>query len=138
MKLFTKNNEKSKWFKIIPKKAKKDGGKENYVSSIAKERIDKLFEQADSAAEKKHYSEATRYIALARKIAMKHNLKLSSEQKKKFCHSCYSYVVPGKTLSVRINPDYQAVEYICQKCGKVTRYGYRNEKSEKSAEIEQN
>ena len=73
---------------------------------------------------------------LARKTAMKHNLKLTAEQKKKFCHACYSYVVPGKTLNVRVNPDYQAVEYICQKCGKVTRYGYRDEKGKKAPKME--
>ena len=111
-----------KWFKLIPKKDQKG---EDYKTKIAKERIDKLFEEADIAAERGNLNEATRYVFLARKTAMKYNLKLDPEQKKKFCHSCYAYVVPGKNLSVRINPDYQTVEHICQKCGKVTRYGYR-------------
>ena len=34
-----------------------------------------------------------------------------------------------------INPDYQAVEHICQNCGKVTRYGYRKEKGEDSPKL---
>ena len=40
---------------------------------------------------------ANKYINLARKNAMKVNLKLPRNLKRKFCKHCYSYFMPSKT-----------------------------------------
>ena len=90
---------------------------------IAKERIDILFREAATAEQKL----ANRYVFLARKIAMKFNLKLSSEYKRRFCHKCFSHLVPGKNVTVRINAQTQTVDYTCE-CGHVNRFGYSKEK----------
>jgi len=103
---------------------------QNKVESqtIAQERIDVLFKEADSAAREGKLNLANRYVFLARKMAMKYNLQLSREQRRKFCHKCYKYLLPGKNLSVKINPKTQSVEYLCKECGNVMRYPYIREK----------
>jgi ribonuclease P protein subunit RPR2 len=95
---------------------------------IAQERIEVLFNEADSAAKEGNLSRANRYIFLARKLSMKFGVKLNREQRRKFCHKCYKYLQPGKNLSVKINPKTQSVEYLCKDCGTITRYPYIREK----------
>lgn len=88
------------------------------TKDIARERISILFEQASSIF-KKNKSLANRYITLARKIAMKSNIRLTKIQKKKFCKHCYSYLVPGANARVRINNN-KIVTY-CSECKKYSR-----------------
>ncbi len=102
-----------------------------WQSDIAEERIDILFIEAERAARAGKLKRANRYIFLARKLAMKFNLKFSGLQRRKFCHKCYHYLQPGKNLMVRINPKVRAVEYRCKDCGKVNRYPYAKEKKVK-------
>ena len=63
------------------------------------------------------------YIKLARKLAMKVNLKLGKEYKRKFCKYCYSYLVPGKNARVRINNN--KLIYYCFNCKKYSRINLR-------------
>lgn len=99
--------------------------------ALAQERINVLFKEADDAAKESKLDRASRYVFLARKLAMKYGLRLSREQRRKFCHNCYKYLMPGKNLSVKINPKLQAVEYLCKECGQVSRYPYIREKKQK-------
>jgi len=91
---------------------------------IAKERIDILFREAELAEQKL----ANRYVFLARKLAMKYNIKLPSEYKRKYCHKCYAYLVPGENVKVRTNSKTQTVDYTCD-CGHINRFGYSKEKT---------
>jgi len=59
---------------------------------------------------------------------MKFNLKLPPEYRRKYCHKCHSYLVPGKNVKVRTNSQTQCVEYTCGGCGSVNRFGYGKEK----------
>jgi len=63
---------------------------------IARERIQRLFDMAESDRKM-----ADRYVALARKIAMKVNLRLPSVMKRKFCKNCGAYLRPGVNCRVR-------------------------------------
>ena len=98
---------------------------------IARERIAILFKQAHEQAKAGRLDRAHRYVFIARKIAMKYNVKIPRELKRKFCHHCYHYLYPGKNVKIRINRKTQAVEYICLDCGKITRYPYVREKHAK-------
>ncbi len=91
---------------------------------IALERIEILFELAEKAENKL----ADRYVYLARKIAMRFNLKLLKSLKQKFCHHCYIYFKPDR-VTVRTNAKNKVVEHTCSSCGKVTRYGYGRKKN---------
>ncbi len=63
---------------------------------------------------------SNKYIKLARKLAMKVNLRLPRELKRKFCKHCYSYLVPGKNARVRIHKS--RVIYYCFNCKKYMRF----------------
>lgn len=90
---------------------------------IAKERIKKLFEQAvEMFSTDSKLSD--RYIELARKIAMKYKVKLTSAQKRMFCKHCYSFLMPGKNCTVRLTG--KTITYSCKKCKKFIRIGYKS------------
>ncbi len=91
---------------------------------IGLERIEILF----GLAEKSENKLADRYVYLARKISMRHTLKLPENLKKKFCHHCYIYFKPAR-VTIRTNSKNKAIEYTCSDCGKVTRYGYQKMKN---------
>ena len=91
---------------------------------IAKERIDILFHEAEKAAKEGNLKRANRYVFLARKLAMKFNVKFSRLQRRKFCHKCYHFMLPGRNLEVRTNPKTKAVEYRCLDCKHINRYPY--------------
>lgn len=61
----------------------------------------------------KHPSMSKRYIQLARKMAMKFNVKIPGALKRKYCHHCYSYFTP-KNCRIRIKKDMKIV--YCLKC----------------------
>lgn len=104
--------------------------KNSSTKKIAEERIEILFDKA-----RKEFKEnpklSNRYVFLARKISMRYNVKLNSEQKNQFCKKCYSYLFPGINCIVRTNPKTKCVEYFCKNCNKKTRYGYSKEKCSK-------
>ena|SRR3989344_1306878 len=101
----------------MPKKPNK---KEN--QEIAKERILELFNQAQKTESQKL---ADRYIFLVRKIAMKYNIRIPRELKRKFCKHCYTYFKP-KNLRTRLRD--KKVIYHCLNCKKSTYYPYVKEK----------
>lgn len=98
--------------------------KKQNLREIASRRIDALFQEAKKSSTK-NPSLAKRYITLARKIAMKVNLTLSKDQKRKFCKGCHSYFVPNKNLRIRLKN--KKVIYTCLSCNKITRYPYIKE-----------
>ena len=83
---------------------------------LVKERISKLFRQADEA-EKPEL--ADRYVELARKLAMKYKVKLTGLQKRKFCSHCYKYR-RGRT---RLRD--KKLVYFCPECRRYTRTPYK-------------
>jgi len=89
---------------------------------LARQRIKKLFEQAEQRfGEDPKLSD--RYVYLARKIAMKFKIRIPPELKRRFCKHCYSYLVPNKNCRVRIRND--KIIYSCFNCKKFMRLGYR-------------
>lgn len=81
--------------------------------------VKKLFEEAKLSFNK-NPSLSNKYIKSARKAAMKINLRLPRELKRRFCKHCYSYLVPGKNVRVRIHKS--RVIYYCFNCKKYMRF----------------
>ena len=98
---------------------------------IAIDRIKILFKQAKDMI-KENSKFADRYVFLAKKIAMRANVKFTSEQRKSFCKKCNSFLVPGVNCIVRTNSKTKCVEYTCKKCGNKIRHGYSKEKTKNS------
>lgn len=87
-------------------------------TKIAKARIKKLFEEADKVF-KKNKKLSNRYVEIARKIAMKVQLKMPKRYKRQFCKHCYNYLKAGNNSRVRINKN--KVIIYCLECKKYTR-----------------
>lgn len=81
--------------------------------------VKKLFEEARLNFNKNLYL-SDKYVKLARKVAMKVNLRIPRELKRKFCKHCYSYLVPGRNSRVRIHKS--RVIYYCFNCKKYMRF----------------
>jgi len=89
---------------------------------IARERIKTLFTQAKERF-KKDSKLSHRYVQLARKIAMKYKVRLTSYQKRKFCSHCYKFLMPS--VNCRVRAQRGKVVYYCLECKKFTRLGYK-------------
>lgn len=95
--------------------------------SIASERVDILFRLADDSALAGNLEVANEYVQQARKIAMKSNLKMPREYKRRFCKYCYRYLLPSVTSQVRINSIEHRVEVKCLACGRTIFYPFMRE-----------
>ncbi|MBN2015124.1 MAG: ribonuclease P [Candidatus Altiarchaeota archaeon] len=114
---------------MAQKKTKKKQAKEK--SDIASERVDILFRLADEAALSGDLDGADEYIQQARRIAMKSNLRILKECKRRFCKYCYCYLLPSVTSQVRLNPREHRVEVKCLKCMRVSFYPFVREVKER-------
>jgi ribonuclease P protein subunit RPR2 len=85
---------------------------------IAKERVEILFEQAQHTFSK-NPKRANRYVELARKIAMKVNLRMPRIFKRKYCSHCYTYLQTGENARIRTRE--QKLIIYCKTCKKYTR-----------------
>ncbi len=97
---------------------KKYSKKRFSMVSLANRHIEELFCLAKRVCGEDG-SLANRYVFLARKIAMKFKISLSSEQKRCFCKHCYKFLLPGKNLRVRIHE--HRIIYYCLECKKFWR-----------------
>lgn len=86
---------------------------------IARERIGVLFVQA-GLVHAAHPELSNRYVELARKIAMRQRIRIDREFRRRYCHHCYAYLVPGKNMRVRVHRGNVVVT--CKACKRTTRY----------------
>ncbi|MEM4633621.1 MAG: ribonuclease P Rpr2/Rpp21/SNM1 subunit [Candidatus Anstonellaceae archaeon] len=94
------------------------------LKSIIQERIDILLNAAISCMKRKEYYYAKRYVFLARKLAMRYNVRMSKSQKALFCKSCGMPSIPGFNLKVRLRKRKKSAEYLCS-CGAKRSFKYR-------------
>jgi len=85
--------------------------------NIAEERIDILFSLADRCALSGDMALASNYVAKARSIAMKYNVRLGKRYGCRFCRKCGSYLLPAKTSTVRNKLRKKRIETRCLSCG---------------------
>ena len=97
---------------------------------IAKERITKLFEEAEGAYKENH-GLANRYVRLARKIQMKYKVRMPPELRRKFCKHCLHFLVPSKNCRIRLQKDH--IVYYCLDCKKFTRFVHKGRKRPKKS-----
>ncbi len=85
----------------------------------AKEAKKKIIEYFKLASKSKR---ANDYVRKARNLSMKYKLKIPRELKRRFCKHCYSYLVPGKNLRIRLQG--KKVVYYCLSCKNFMRFPY--------------
>lgn len=110
--------------------AARSRGKPESHLRTGRERIRILFEQAEQAF-KEDPALANRYVELARRIAMRFNIRLEKRQKRRICKKCHAYLVPGESCTVRTSSKRQAVIVTCGICGHAMRFPYLREKAVK-------
>ncbi len=100
---------------------------------IAQDRIRMLFELAKEKIQKEPEL-AHRYVAIARKIAMRARLKLPAEYRRMVCRHCKSFIYPGVNCRVRVQQKREPHMVVtCQLCGETTRIPLRKKRSNKKA-----
>ena len=96
----------------------KERSRNPVTKKIARERIEILFGQAKEAFGT-HPERSNRYVDLARKIAMRQRIRIDRQFRRQFCHHCYTFLVPGKNMRVRVHRG--TVVITCHTCNKKTR-----------------
>lgn len=92
--------------------------------TIAKSRINILFELAEQNALSNRLYLSDKYVKLARKISMRYLVKIPKEHKRKFCKHCYNYLLPFVTGRIRIHRG--KVVIYCYNCKKYSRIPLKN------------
>ena len=100
-----------------------DWGKREKLRDIIYERIDILLYLAEDALKRNDEAHARRYVFLARKLSTRHNCRLTSLDKVRFCKSCGIPMVVGLNTRVRLRKRTKTAEYRCG-CGKSTHFKY--------------
>jgi len=96
----------------------------NKERTIAKGRIERLFDFVELYA-KKDLELAKKYVDLIVRLAQKHNIRLTKDQKIKFCKKCHTPWIFGENVEVQVNKKTGCVEYTCKECGHVKRVRYK-------------
>lgn len=90
--------------------------------SIALERIEELFKQAELNYKKKP-NMSNKYVSLARKISSRTKTPISKNLKRRFCKHCGTFLVPGSNARIRLNNGKKSI--FCMNCSKFTRIPYK-------------
>jgi ribonuclease P protein subunit RPR2 len=85
----------------------------------ARERVRELFRLARVEAARGPSPLADRYVALARKVGTRYNVRLPAEFRELCCRSCSAYWVEGRTVRTRLRAGVRV--RTCLVCGAVRR-----------------
>jgi len=102
----------------------KRGKKPEWQRRIAKERIAILLDLAEKEA-KKNLERSRRYVYLARIIGKRYNVRLTKEQKSKFCKKCNTILIPGYTMKTWLDPKTKTRVVKCLICKYLYRTPYK-------------
>lgn len=86
---------------------------------IARERILDLFELARREAFEGDPLLADRYVALAREVGARYNVRFLPEYRDLYCRGCSAYWVEGRTVRTRLRSGRRV--QTCLRCGRVRR-----------------
>jgi len=104
------------------------------IRQIALQRIQTLFHLAREKI-REEPELAQRYVAIARRIAMRTKLRLPTEYRRMVCRHCKSFIYPGVNCRVRVQQRREPHMVItCQVCGKITRIPLKSRSRKKREE----
>jgi ribonuclease P protein subunit RPR2 len=90
---------------------------------IARERISSLFALAEVEAAHDHPELADRYVALARRVGTRYNVRLLPEFRELYCRGCSVFWVEGRTVRTRLRSGRRV--RTCLRCGRERRTSTR-------------
>lgn len=95
------------------------------VREAAKARIRSLYSEAFIRAREGDLVLARRYLELARKVGMRHTVRIPPDLKRATCRRCMTPLIPDRTSRVRLRKGMQVIT--CLECGHVSRYRIRGD-----------
>lgn len=98
---------------------------------IALERIAALFRLAEDAARARNEPRARRYVALARRIGTRYNVRMPAAFKRTYCKGCGAFLLPSVNARVRTGGGRLVVT--CTACGAIQRMPFVRERSRRRA-----
>lgn len=101
------------------KRARRGDARSPDSSSIAQERIERLFALAEEVS-RTDPARSKRYVTLARRIGMRQRVRIPAHLRIRFCRRCSAYLVPGASARVRVQ--HGKVIVTCLACGHQKRY----------------
>jgi len=90
---------------------------------VASERVTELFGLAEAEAAHGPSGYTNRYVALARKVGMRYNVRLLPEYRELYCRGCSTYWVEGRTVRTRLRSGRRV--RTCLVCGRSRRVPIR-------------
>jgi len=90
---------------------------------VARIRISDLFSLAEREAMSGSPELADRYVALARRIGMRYNVRLPSEYRDLYCRACSTFWVEGRSVRTRLRSGRRV--RTCLRCGAARRASVR-------------
>lgn len=90
----------------------------------ARTRISDLFALAEREGTGGHPELADRYVALARRIGMRYNVRFPAEYRDLYCRGCSAFWVEGRTVRTRIHGGRRV--RTCLRCGRIRRVAIRS------------
>lgn len=91
------------------------------VDEVALQRIERLFSLAEEVY-REEPALAQRYVDLARRVAMRAQLSLPREFRRRVCRGCGAFLVPGWSSRVRVRQRREPhVSITCLRCGRTYR-----------------
>ncbi len=87
------------------------------AKSIARERIERLFELAENEAKADRQGRAKRYVSLALRLGERH--KVRTGHKRSYCTRCHAFFVPPRNVRVRTSRGNLSIT--CLACGRIMR-----------------
>lgn len=82
---------------------------------IARRRVSDLFTLAERESLVGRLELADRYVALARRIGMRYNVRLLKEYRDLYCRSCSAFWVEGRSVRTRLRSGHRV--RTCLRCG---------------------
>ncbi|MBE0523864.1 MAG: ribonuclease P [Methanosarcinales archaeon] len=92
--------------------------KKEWIREMAHKRIRLLFKLAEESFEKAPRL-SNRYVQLAKKISMRHRIRMPRALKRRICKECGTFLVPGSNCRIRIRND--RILTTCLECGMIMR-----------------
>jgi ribonuclease P protein subunit RPR2 len=100
---------------------------------VASERVTDLFGLAETDARRGPSGYADRYVALARKVGMRYNVRLLPEYRELYCRGCSTYWVEGRTVRTRLRSGRRV--RTCLVCGRSRRVPLRRPAAPRSLDL---
>lgn len=86
---------------------------------VARERISTLFALAEREASSGHGELADRYVAIARRVGTRYNVRVLPEYRELYCRGCSAFWVEGRTVRTRLRAGRRV--RTCLRCGRERR-----------------